>query len=181
MVLGVPTRRRCGGTGCGLSGLPKPLPTPHTQSLSQAQEGCLQTGKSASKEEGRLLLLQPAKPCASVSLLLRMCPVRPARDLESHRAQPTHRPRLLSLQWKTREWGSWTLVSGQGATKTAPCCWLRTTVPGGPGDQLSAPLGPCARLAARWAPGLGARGQGRVNTAGHGPGGKVPCHRKQGA
>ena len=150
MVLGDLTCRHCGGWGgVSLASL-SPSPHPTHKAFSQAQDRCLQTGKSTSKEEGRPLLLQPAKPCASVSLLLRMCPERPAWDLESHRAQPTHRPLLFSVQWKTWAWDTWTLVSGQGTTKTAPCCWLRTTVPGGPGDPLSAPLCPRARLAAWW-------------------------------
>lgn len=144
-----------------------PSPRPTHKAFSQAQDRCLQTGKSTSKEEGRPLLLQPAKPCVSVSLLLRMCPERPARDLESHRAQPTHRPLLLSVQWKTWVWDTRTLVSGQGTTKTAPCCWLRTTVPGGPGDPLSAPLCPRARLAAWWHQDTGPEdkaGRGRLDT-----------------
>lgn len=98
-----------GGAGGGLSGLPKPLPTPHTQSLwpSPGQMTARQGSLPPAKRAGPSCFNQQSPERLS-SLLLRMCPVRPAWDLESHRARPTHRPLLLLVQWKPRAWDSWT-------------------------------------------------------------------------
>lgn len=151
---------------------PSPSHTPHTKPLAKRRTDASRQGSLPPAKRAGPSCFNQQSPERLSSLLLRMCPVRPAWDLESHRALPTHRPLLLSVQWKPRAWDSWTLVSGQGATKTAPCRWLRTTGTGGPGTSVSTAV--CLRKAGCMvAPARGARGQGRVRTLDTGQEGRL--------
>lgn len=179
---GRPDTQTLQGAGWGVVSLASPSPShaPHTNPLAKPRTDANRQGSLPPAKRAGPSCFNQQSPERLSSLLLRMCPGRPAWDLESHRARPTHRPLLLSVQWKPRARDSWTLVSGQGATKTAPCCWLRTTGTGGPGTSCEHHCAP----AQGWLHG-GTSTQGertrQSEDTGHRPGGKAPCHRKQGA
>lgn len=171
---GRPDTHTLQGAGWGVVSLASPSPShaPHTNPLAKPRTDANRQGSLPPAKRAGPSCFNQQSPEGLSSLLLRMCPVRPAWDLESHRARPTHRPLLLSVQWKPRARDSWTLVSGQGATKTAPCCWLRTTGTGGPGTSCEHH---CAlrKAGCMVAPARRARGRGRVRTLDTGQEGRL--------
>lgn len=103
---GSPARKHWGAFLSGLPPAPplhthtKPLAKPRTEASRRGQVD-LWGGSLAPPAS-----TQEIAVCLS-SLLFRMpVPVRPAWNLESHRAQPIHKPLLPSSQWKTRAWDS---------------------------------------------------------------------------